>query len=216
MTGTAPDAEDLVQETFAKALAASAQFQPGTNLNAWLHRIMTIIDISGYRTRQRQPPLVSGDAARWQLNFARSGHGPDAGSAEDHVIAHALNADIVTAIRVLPARHRLTVYLADIRGLGYRQISDLTGMPIGTVKSSLHCGPHPPSRPAADHDPGNQPGSLTVPRIRVIRLPPRCPQLIALLTEDPSAPRRASRSAASPRTAATAWASCAAIQPSLP
>jgi RNA polymerase sigma-70 factor, ECF subfamily len=56
------------------------------------------------------------------------------------VIAHALNADIVTAIRVLPARHRLTVYLADIRGLGYRQISDLTGMPIGTVKSSLHRG----------------------------------------------------------------------------
>jgi len=59
----------------------------------------TNIYISGYLTRQRQPPLVSGDAARWQLNFARSGHGPDAGSAEDHVIAHALNADIVTAIR---------------------------------------------------------------------------------------------------------------------
>jgi len=140
MTGTAPDAEDLVQETFAKALAASAQFQPGTNLNAWLHRIMTNIYISGYRTRQRQPPLVSGDAARWQLNFARSGHGPDAGSAEDHVIAHALNADIVTAIRALPARARVTVYLADVRGLGYRQISDLTGMPVGTVKSSLHRG----------------------------------------------------------------------------
>jgi RNA polymerase sigma-70 factor, ECF subfamily len=134
------DAEDLVQETFAKALAASAQFQPGANLNAWLHRIMTNIHVDGYRTRQRQPPLVSGDAARWQLNFAQSGHGPDARSAEDQVIAHALNADIVTAIRALPARHRVTVYLSDIRGLGYRQISDLTGMPVGTVKSSLHRG----------------------------------------------------------------------------
>jgi DNA-directed RNA polymerase specialized sigma24 family protein len=126
----------LVQETFAKALAASAQAQPGTNLNAWLHRIMTNIYISGYRTGQRQ---------------------------------------------AAPA------------AAGFRGCS-----------------------PLADHDPGNQPGSLKVPRIRVIRLPPRCPQLIALLTEDPSAPRRASRSAASPRTAATARASRAAIQPSLP
>jgi len=140
MTGTAPDAEDLVQETFAKALAASAQFRPGTNLNAWLYRIMTNIYISGYRTRQRQPPLVSGDAARWQLDFVRSGHGPDSRSAEDQVIAHALNADIVTAMRALPARHRVTVYLSDVQGLGYRQISDLTGMPVGTVKSSLHRG----------------------------------------------------------------------------
>ena len=139
MTGSAPDAEDLVQETFAKALSACGQFRPGTNLNAWLHRIMTNIYISGYRKRQRQPPLVSGDAAGWQLDFTRSRHGT-ARSAEDHVIAHALGADIVTALRALPARHRITVYLADVQGLGYRQICDLTGMPAGTVKSSLHCG----------------------------------------------------------------------------
>ena len=139
MTGSAPDAEDLVQETFAKALSAWGQFRPGTNLNAWLHRIMTNIYISGYRTRQRQPPLVSGDAAGWQLDFTRSRPGT-ARSAEDHVIAHALDADIVTAMRALPARHRMTVYLADVQGLGYRQICDLTGMPAGTVKSSLHRG----------------------------------------------------------------------------
>jgi RNA polymerase sigma-70 factor, ECF subfamily len=128
-----------VQETFAKALPARGQFRPGTNLNAWLHRIMTNIYISGYRKRQREPPLVSGDAVGWQLDFTRSRYGT-ARSAEDHVIAHALNADIVTAMRALPARHCMTVYLADLQGLGYRQISDLTGMPVGTVKSSLHRG----------------------------------------------------------------------------
>jgi RNA polymerase sigma factor (sigma-70 family) len=66
MTGSVPDAEDLVQETLAKALAARGQFRPGANLKAWLHRIMTNLYISGYRKRQQQPPIVSGDAARWQ------------------------------------------------------------------------------------------------------------------------------------------------------
>ena len=140
MTGSVPDAEDLVQETFAKALAASGKFQPGTNLNAWLHRIMTNIYISGYRRRQRQPLLVTGDVTRWQLASGPPDGGADTGSAEDHVIARALNADVVTAMRSLPARYRVTVYLSDIQGFGYRQISDLTGMPVGTVKSSLHRG----------------------------------------------------------------------------
>jgi len=140
MTGSMPDAEDLVQETFAKALAASAQFQPGTNLGAWMRRIMTNVYITGFRKTRRQPPLVSGDAARWQLDFAWSRNGADPRSAEDQVIARALDADIVTAMRALPDRHRVTVYLADVQGLGYRQICDLTGMPIGTVKSSLHRG----------------------------------------------------------------------------
>jgi RNA polymerase sigma-70 factor, ECF subfamily len=140
MTGSAPDAEDLVQETLAKALAAFGQFGPGTNLKAWLHRIMTNLYISGYRERQHQPPIVSGDAARWQLNFARPGEGAGSRSAEDHVIAHAPNAEIVAAIRALPARQRVTVYLADIQGFGYQQVSDMTGMPLGSVKSSLHRG----------------------------------------------------------------------------
>ena len=140
MTGSVPDAEDLVQETLAKALAASEQFRPGTNLKAWLHRIMTNLYISGYRKRRQQPPIVSGDAARWQLDFARPGGGADSRSAEDHVLAHALNADIVAAIRALPASQRVTVYLADVQGLGYRQICDVTGMPIGSVKSALHRG----------------------------------------------------------------------------
>jgi RNA polymerase sigma-70 factor (ECF subfamily) len=140
MTGNAPDAEDLVQETLAKALAASGQFQPGTNLKAWLHRIMTNLYISGYRKRQHQPLIVSGDAARWQLDYARPGDGTDSRSAEENMIAHTLHADIVVAIRALPAGQRLTVYLADVQGLGYRQICDLTGMSIGGVKSSLHRG----------------------------------------------------------------------------
>jgi hypothetical protein len=128
------------------------------------------------------------------------------------VIAHAPNADIVTAIRVLPARHRLTVYLAGIRGLGYRQISDLTGMPIGTVKSSLHRGRtrlraplltttrkpagqpedtanpgHPPAAPlpAADRPAHRRPISAT-PGIPVSSIAPNCGYCLGKLRRDPT------------------------------
>ena len=134
MTRNAPDAEDLVQETFAKALAASGRFQPGTNLNAWLRRIMTNTFISGYRKNRAQPQFVTGDVHGAQLLCAQS---PD-GSAEDQVVSRLLDPDVIAALRELPDRHRVVVYLADLQGLGYRQISALTGIPLGSVKSCLH------------------------------------------------------------------------------
>ena len=134
MTGSVPDAEDLVQETLAKALAACGQFRPGTNLKAWLHRIMTNLYISGYRKRRAEPRFVTGDAAGPQLLSARSRDG----SAEDQVVGRLLDADLTAALRALPDRHRMVVYLADLEGLGYRQISALTGIPLGSVKSCLH------------------------------------------------------------------------------
>jgi RNA polymerase sigma-70 factor, ECF subfamily len=133
ITGNAPDAEDLVQDTFIKALTASGRFQPGTNLNAWLRRIMINTFISGYRKRRAQPRFVSGDAGP-QLLGARS-HDD---SAEDQVVGRLLDADLTAALRALPDKHRTVVYLADLEGLGYRQISALTGLPLGSVKSCLH------------------------------------------------------------------------------
>ena len=138
ITGNTPDAEDLVQETFAKALAASARFQPGTNLNAWLRRIMINTFISGYRKRRAEPRLVTGDAVGSQLLGARSRDG----SAEDQVVGRLLDTHLTAALRALPYRHRTVVYLADLEGLGYRQISALTGIPLGSVKSCLHRARH--------------------------------------------------------------------------
>ena len=134
MTGNAPDAEDLVQETFAKALAASGRFQPGTNLSAWLRRIMVNTFISGYRRRRDGPTFVAADSVGSQLLRAES-HG---GSAEDQVVGRLLSSDLTAALRALPDRHRMVVYLADLQGLGYQQISALTGIPLGSVKSCLH------------------------------------------------------------------------------
>ena len=134
MTRNPPDAEDLVQETFAKALAASGRFQPGTNLNAWLRRIMVNTFISGYRKNRAMPQFVTGDAMGSPPLRAQS---PD-GSAEDQVVGRLLDPEVIAALRELPDRHRIVVYLADLEGLGYRQISTLTGIPLGSVKSCLH------------------------------------------------------------------------------
>ena len=151
MTRNTPDAEDLVQETFAKALAASARFQPGTNLNAWLRRIMINTFISGYRKNRAQPQFVTGDAVSAQLLRTRS---PD-GSAEDQVVGRLLDPEVIAVLRELPDRYRIVVYLADLEGLGYRQISALTGMPLGSVKSCLHrarCRLRTELRAYASHD----------------------------------------------------------------
>jgi len=126
MTRNAPDAEDLVQEAFARALAASGRFEPGTNLGGWLYRIMFNAFVDGYHKRRREPQLAVDPT--------------DGTSAEEHVMRNLVQDEIVAAIRALPSRYRLMVYLADVKGLGYRQIADLTGISIGTVKSSLHRG----------------------------------------------------------------------------
>jgi RNA polymerase sigma-70 factor, ECF subfamily len=139
MTRNAADAEDLVQETFAKAFAAAGRFQPGTNLGGWLYRIMFNTFVDGYHKRRREP-LPAADPVDSQTDLRWSPGSADGTSAEEHVLGNLLQAEIVAAIRALPTRHWLMVHLADVKGLGYRQIADLTGIPVGTVKSSLHRG----------------------------------------------------------------------------
>lgn len=134
ITRNALDAEDLVQETFAKALAAWGKFEPGTNLNAWLRRIMINTFISDYRKRRAEPHFVPADSVSLQLLWAQS----RADSAEDQVLSYLLHADLTAALRALPHRYRLVVFLADLEGLGYQQISAVTGIPLGSVKSCLH------------------------------------------------------------------------------
>jgi len=138
MTRNRADAEDLVQETFAKAFAASARFRPGTNLNAWLYRIMINTFISGYRKRRGEESLVVENLVDWQTAVTRPA--ADARSAEDDVVGRAIDADVVAAMRALPARHRITVYLADVEGYRYGEIAALTGIPVGSVKSCLYRG----------------------------------------------------------------------------
>jgi len=138
LTGNSADAEDLVQETFAKAFASSGRFQPGTNLGGWLYRIMFNTFADDYRRRRRESRLAAGLASRERDPSSRNS--ADGRSAEEHVLGHLVHAEIVAAIRALPPGCRLTVYLADVKGLDYRQIADLTGISVGTVKSSLHRG----------------------------------------------------------------------------
>jgi RNA polymerase sigma-70 factor, ECF subfamily len=134
MTRNAEDAEDLVQETFTKALAASRRFQPGTNLKAWLCRIMINTFISGYRKNRVEPQFVTGDVLDMQLLCVQS----PGGSAEDQAVGRLLDPDVIAALRELPDRYRVVVYLAYVEGLGYQQISALTGIPLGTVRTALH------------------------------------------------------------------------------
>jgi RNA polymerase sigma-70 factor (ECF subfamily) len=154
MTGNGPDAEDLVQETFVKALAASERFQSGTNLNAWLRRIMINTFISGYRKSRAEPRFVTADAMGSQLSCARSHDG----SAEDQVVGRLLDPDVIAALRELPDRHRTVVYLSDLQGLGYRQISALTGIPLGSVKSCLHRARYRLRTELGAYAPGDQAG----------------------------------------------------------
>jgi RNA polymerase sigma-70 factor, ECF subfamily len=135
MTRNHADAEDLVQEMLARALAAAGRLRAGSNLGAWLHAIMTNTFISGYR-RRRHEPLPAADPARRYRGAAWPG--PHAASAEDQALERVIGADIAAAVRALPARHRVIVYLAGVQGLSYREISRATGIPAGSVKSGLH------------------------------------------------------------------------------
>jgi RNA polymerase sigma-70 factor, ECF subfamily len=139
LTCNAADAEDLVQETFAKAFASSGRFQPGTNLGRWLYRIMFNTFADDYRKKRREL-LLAGDLTSREAYLYWTRNSADDRSAEEHVLERLVHAEMVAAIRALPPGYRLIVYLADVQGLGYQQIADLTGVSIGTVKSSLHRG----------------------------------------------------------------------------
>ena len=141
ITHNRADAEDLVQETFTRAYACFGQFEPGTNLRAWLYRILTNTFLSSCRKRRREPrPAPTGELQDWQL--ARAASYPSSGlrPAEAEVLEHLPDCPVLRALRRLPSAFRTVVYLADIEGYAYREIADLMGTPIGTVMSRLHRG----------------------------------------------------------------------------
>ena len=135
------DAEDLVQETFAKAYAAFHQYRPGTNLKAWMYRILTNTYINSYRKKQRQP--LESDAAQvedYQLARAESHTSAGLRSAEAEALDHLPDSDVKRALQSIPEEFRLAVYFADVEGYAYKEIAEIMDTPIGTVMSRLHRG----------------------------------------------------------------------------
>ena len=143
MTRNRAEAEDLLQETAAKAFAGFHGFRDGTNLGGWLYRILLNTHISGYRKQQRRPVQWLTDEITDGQLLAEARHSSSGlRSAEDQVLDLLGDNDVREAMRQLPEKLRTAVYYADIEGRRFKEIAELTGAPIGTVMSRLHRGRH--------------------------------------------------------------------------
>jgi len=143
MTRNPADAEDVLQETFLKAYRAYHTFQEGTNLKAWLYRILTNTYINRYRKAQRRPTEVDLGEVEDLYLYRRIGSAEsiDASrSAEEAVLEGFVETDVKNAVEALPERFRLPVLLADVEGFSYKEIAEILDVPIGTVMSRLHRG----------------------------------------------------------------------------
>ncbi|MDS1270078.1 sigma-70 family RNA polymerase sigma factor [Lipingzhangella sp. LS1_29] len=139
MTRNSADAEDLVQEAVTKAFANFHQFRPGTNLRAWLYRILTNTFINGYRKRQRQPAQEPTEEIKdWQIAAANMHSATGGRSAEAEVLDRLPDSDIRRALARLPEEFRLVVYYIDVEGYSYKEVAEHMGTPLGTVMSRLH------------------------------------------------------------------------------
>ena len=153
MTRNPSDAEDLLQETFARAYAAFHQFRPGTNLSAWLYRILANTFINTRRKVGREPAqsLFSelGDVQVPENLLAQSA----APSAEEEALSRLADSEVFRALRDLPEGFSTTIYLADVEGYPYKEIAEMMGTPISTVMSRLHRGRSKLRRKLAAHAP---------------------------------------------------------------